>query len=54
MKKTGVKVLRENEWQIVEDLVLKEKKMYMPKDEKLRIEITQLHYNVLVVGHEER
>jgi len=33
------------------DLVLKEGKMYVPKDEELRIEIIQLHYNILVVEH---
>ena len=39
MKKTGVKVLRNNEWQIENELVLKEKKVYTPKDEELRLEI---------------
>jgi len=32
-------VLRKEEWEIEEDLVLKEKKVYVPKDEELRIEI---------------
>jgi len=54
MKKVGVKALREEEWQIEGDLVLKEGKVYVPKDEELRIEIIQLHYNMLVVGHEEK
>jgi len=31
--------------------VLKEGKVYVPKDEKLRIEIIQLHHGILVVGH---
>jgi len=39
MKKAGVKVLRGEEWQIEEDLVLKEEKVYMLKDEALRVEI---------------
>ena len=39
MKKTGVKVLRNDEWQIENELVLKEKKVYTPKDEELRLEI---------------
>jgi len=30
------------------DFVLKEEKMYVPKDEKLRVEIIQLHHNTLV------
>ena len=51
MKKAGVKVVRRKEWQINGDLVLKERKMYMPKDENLRIEIIQLHHDTPVVGH---
>ena len=39
MKKAGVKVLRGEEWQIEEDLLLKEGKVYMLKDEALRVEI---------------
>jgi len=48
MKKIGVKVLREDEWQIERELVLKKEKFYMLKDEKLKVEIIQLHYNVLI------
>jgi len=51
MKKAGVKVLRNEEWQIEDDLVLKEGKVYMPRDEKLRLEIIQLHHNMLIAGH---
>jgi len=51
MKKAGVKVLRGDEWQIEEELVLKEGKMYVLKNEELRAEIIQLHHNVPVVGH---
>ena len=39
MKKTEVKVLRGNEWEIEEELVLKEEKVYMLKDEELRLEV---------------
>jgi len=39
MKKTGVKELRENEWKIERDLVLKKGKIYVPKDEELRMEV---------------
>ena len=39
MKKAGVKMLRNKEWQIEEDLVLKEGKVYVPRDKKLRLEI---------------
>jgi len=53
MKKARVKVLRNKERQIKKELVLKEEKMYIPKNKKLRIEIIQLHYNVLVAGHKK-
>jgi len=39
MKKAGVKVLRNEEWQIEDDLVLKEGKIYVLRDDKLRLEI---------------
>ena len=39
MKKAKVRELRENEWQIEGDLVLKEGKVYVLKDEELRVEI---------------
>ena len=51
MKKTGVKVLRGQEWQIKEDLVLKEEKVYVLKNEKLRIEIIWLHHDIPVVRY---
>jgi len=46
--------LREDEWQVEGELVLKEGKMYILKNEKLRIEIIQFHHNVLVVGYSRR
>ena len=54
MKKTGVKMLQGEEWQVKGDLVLKEGKMYVLKDEELRIEIIQLYHNIPVVGHREK
>jgi len=51
MKKAGVKTLRDEEWQIEEELVLKEGRVYVPKNEKLRVEIIRLHHNTLVAGH---
>jgi len=42
MKKAGVKELRGNEWKIEEELVLKEGKVYVPKDEELRVEVIRL------------
>ena len=47
MKKARVKKLRENKWQIEEELVLKEEKIYIPKDEELRVEIIWLHHDML-------
>jgi len=51
MKKTEVKVLKGEEWQIEKDLVLKKRKIYIPKDEELRAEKIQLHYDILVAGY---
>ena len=51
MKKAGVKTLRDEEWQIEEGLVLKEGRVYVPKDEKLRIEIIWLHHDTPIAGH---
>jgi len=39
MKKMRVKELKGDEWQIERDLVLKKEKIYVPKDEELRVEI---------------
>ena len=39
MKKAGVKELRGNKWKIEEDIVLKEGKVYVLKDEELRAEV---------------
>jgi len=39
IKKAGVKVLRNDEWQIEDELVLKEGKVYVLKSESLRLEI---------------
>ena len=51
MKKAEVKALRGNEWEIEGELVLKEGKVYVLKDEELRLEVIQLHHDVPVVGH---
>ena len=51
IKKAEVKVLKNNEWQIEDDLVLKEEKMYVLRDKKLRLEIIKLYHNILIVKH---
>ena len=54
MKKAEVKMLRDEEWQIEEGLVLKEGRVYVPKDEKLRMEIIWLHHDTPIAGHGEQ
>jgi len=51
IKKTEVRNLRGNEWKIERDLMLKKEKIYVLKNEELRVEIIQLHHNILVVGY---
>ena len=51
MKRAGVKMLRDEEWREVDDIIYKEGKVYVPKDERLRVEIIQLHHDTPVGGH---
>ena len=51
MKKAKIKELWGEEWRIERELVLKEGKVYVPKDEELRAEIIRLHHDVLAAGH---
>ena len=51
MKNARMKELRGEEWKIEGDLVIKEGKIFVQKDGKLRAEIIQLHHDVLVAGH---
>jgi len=46
-----VKELQGEKWRIEGELVIKEGKVYVPKDEKLRAEIIWLHHDVLAAGH---
>ena len=54
IKKAGVKVLRNEKWQIEDDLLLKEENVYILRDNKLRLEIIWLHHNTLIAEHEEQ
>ena len=54
MKKAEVRELQGNEWKMEGELVLKEGKVYVLKDEELRAEVIRLHHDVLAVGHRER
>jgi len=51
MKKVGVKELRGNKWKIERDLVLKEGKVYVPKEKELKVKIIRLYHDVPAVGH---
>jgi len=51
MKRANVKVLRNEEWREEDGLMLKEGKVYVPKDEELRVEIIRLHHNTPVGGY---
>jgi len=51
MKKAGVKELRGEEWKIEGELVLKEGKVYVLKDEELRVEVIRLHHDVPAARH---
>jgi len=51
MKQAGVKMLRDEEWREENRLMLRDGKVYIPKDKKLRVEVIQLHHDMLVGGH---
>ena len=51
MKRAGVKILRDKEWHQEDGLMLKERKVYVPKDERLRAEVIRLHHDMLIGGH---
>ena len=51
IKKAGVKELWGNKWQIEGDLVLKDGKVYVPREEELRTEMIRLHHDVPAVGY---
>jgi len=51
MKRVGVKILRDEEWHQEDRLMLKEGKVYVPKDERLRAEVIRLHHDTPVGGH---
>ena len=53
MKRAEVKVIQGKEWKMEGELVLKEEKVYISKNEELRMEIIWLHHDVPVVGYRE-
>jgi len=44
-------MLRDEEWHKEDGLMLKEEKVYVPKDERLRAEVIRLHHDTPVRGH---
>jgi len=51
IKQAGVKMLRDEEWREVDGIMYKEEKVYVPKDEKLRMEIIRLYHDTPIGGH---
>jgi len=51
MKRAGVKMLRDKEWREIDSVMYKKRKVYVPKDDRLRAEIIRLHYDTPVGGH---
>ena len=54
IKKAKVKKVQGSEWKIERELVLKEGKVYIPKDEELRVEIIWWHHDVPAARHERQ
>jgi len=51
MKQAGVKMLRDEEWREVDNIMYKKGKVYIPKDNILRAEIIRLYHDTPVGGH---
>jgi len=51
MKQAGVKMLRDEEWRKEDGLMLKEGKVYVLKNERLKAEVIRLHHDMPVGGH---
>jgi len=51
IKQAGVKMLRDEEWREVDSVMYKKGKVYIPKDNVLRLEIIRLYYDTPVEGH---
>ena len=51
IKWAGVKMLRDEKWREVNGIMYKEGNVYVPKDNKLRMEIIRLYHDIPVRGH---
>ena len=47
-------MLRDEEWHQENSLILKERKVYISRDEKLRAEVIRLYHDMPVGGHGEQ
>jgi len=50
-KQAEVKMLRDKEWREVDGVMYKEGKVYVPRDNELRMKIVRLHHDMPVGGH---
>jgi len=53
LKRAGIKMLKNKEWEIEDGIVMRKGKIYVPEG-KLRGEIIQLHHDTPVEGHRGR
>jgi len=53
LKKVGIKALKNEEWEVEDRIILKERRIYIPEGD-LRREIIQLHHNTPIGGHRGR
>jgi len=44
-------MLRDKEWREIDSIIYKEEKVYVPRDDELRMEIVRLHHDMPVGGH---
>jgi len=44
-------MLRDKKWQEENGLILRDRKVYVPKDRKLRMKVIWLYHDMLVGGH---
>ena len=51
MKWAGVKILRDKEWREENSLILRDRKVYILWDEKLRAEVIWLYHDTLIGGY---
>jgi len=53
LKRSGIKLIKDEEWSIEDGLVLREEKIYVP-ERALRVEVMQQHHDTAVGGHRGR